>query len=99
MRITYHKDVDLLEIEFSASPREETRDISPYAWAEFHKDERLVAITIQQASEHTDLKRLPKVVNPNDAIQRLCVTEHGALLWRGSSPYSVPGQPQPFLFC
>ena len=60
MRTTYHKDVDLLDIEFATAPREETRDVGPHVWGEFDKDERLVAITFQRASEYVDLKGLPE---------------------------------------
>ncbi len=59
MRLTYHKDVDLLDIEFSSSPREQTRDVGPHTWGEFDKDERLVGITFQRASEYIDLAELP----------------------------------------
>ena len=57
--MTCHKDGDLLDIEFSSSPREEIRDVCPHTWGEFDKDERLVGITFQRASEYIDLAELP----------------------------------------
>ena len=59
MRITYYKDVDLLDVEFSSAPRAETRDVGPHAWGEFDAAEHLVGITFQQASTYIDIRRLP----------------------------------------
>ncbi len=59
MRITYYKDVDLLDVEFSSAPRAETRDVGPHAWGEFDADERLVGITFQHASTYIDIGGLP----------------------------------------
>ena len=59
MRITYYKDVDLLDVEFSPAARAETRDVGPHAWGEFDADERLVGITFQQASTYIDVAGLP----------------------------------------
>ena len=59
MRITYYKDVDLLDVEFSPAPRAETRDVGPHAWGEFDADERLVGITFQQASTYIDVEGFP----------------------------------------
>jgi len=60
MRMKYYKGVDLLDIQFSPSRPEETRDLGPYAWGEFDKDDRLVGITFQHASDYIDLAGLPQ---------------------------------------
>lgn len=59
MRITYYKDVDLLDVEFSSAPRAETRDVGPHAWGEFDAAEQLVGITFQHASSYIDMEGLP----------------------------------------
>lgn len=60
MRMKYYKGVDLLDIQFSPAPVEETRDLGPHAWGEFDKDDRLVGVTFRHAADYIDLAGLPQ---------------------------------------
>ncbi len=56
MKVTYFDDTDTLLVEFSEKPVEDTRDLDENTLGEYDNKGKLVAITLEHASEHTDLQ-------------------------------------------
>ena len=60
MKLEYYQDVDVLYIRLSDSPVADTRDITPLALGDFDAEERLVSVTLSEASHHIDIEALPQ---------------------------------------
>lgn len=60
MKLEYYPDVDVLYIRLSDSPVTDTRDIAALALGDFDAEERLVSVTLSEASHHIDIGALPK---------------------------------------
>ncbi len=59
MKLEYYQDVDVLYIRLSDSPVTDTRDITALALGDFDAEERLVSVTLSEASRHIDIEALP----------------------------------------
>jgi uncharacterized protein YuzE len=56
MKITYFDDTDTLLIELAEKAVEDTRDLDENTLGEYDSNGKLVAITLEHASENTDLQ-------------------------------------------
>jgi uncharacterized protein YuzE len=56
MKVTYFDDTDTLLVEFSEAAVEDTRDLDENTLGEYDNNGKLVAITLEHASENTDLQ-------------------------------------------
>ena len=56
MKVTYFDDTDTLLVEFSEKAVEDTRDLDENTLGEYDSNGKLVAITLEHASESTDLQ-------------------------------------------
>lgn len=55
MNIKYFKDTDTLYIEFKARPVAETRDLDENTLLDYDAQGRIVALTLEHASERADI--------------------------------------------
>ncbi len=55
MQVTYFADTDTLYIEFKPGPVVETRDLDENTLLDLDAEQRIVAITIEHASERTGI--------------------------------------------
>ncbi|MCK8515089.1 DUF2283 domain-containing protein [Methylonatrum kenyense] len=55
MKVQYFQDTDTLYIELRASEIVETRDLDPNTLLDVDKDGNICAITLEHASERTDI--------------------------------------------
>jgi uncharacterized protein YuzE len=55
MKIKYFQDTDTLLIEFTAAEVAETRDLDENTLLDVDRDGRIVAITVEHASERADI--------------------------------------------
>ena len=62
MKLEYYQDVDVLYLRLSDSPVADTRDIAALALGDFDAEERLVSVTLSEASHYIDLAALPQQV-------------------------------------
>ena len=56
MKVTYFDDTDTLLVEFSETAVEDTRDLDENTLGEYDSNGKLIAITLEHASENTDLQ-------------------------------------------
>ena len=56
MKVTYFDDTDTLLVEFSEKAVEDTRDLDENTLGEYDSNGKLIAITLEHASENTDLQ-------------------------------------------
>ena len=56
MKITYFDDTDTLLVEFSEKAVEDTRDLDENTLGDYDSNGKLIAITLEHASENTDLQ-------------------------------------------
>ena len=62
MKLEYYQDVDVLYIRLSDAPVADTRDIADLALGDFDAEERLVSVTLSEASHHIDITALPQQI-------------------------------------
>ena len=62
MKLEYYQDVDVLYIRLSDSPVADTRDIAALALGDFDREERLVSVTLSEASRYIDIEALPQKI-------------------------------------
>jgi uncharacterized protein YuzE len=55
MRVKYFTDTDTTLLEFSNNPPVETRELSENVYLDFDKQGRVVSVTIEHASQSTDV--------------------------------------------
>lgn len=58
MKIKYFEDTDTLLIELKSGPVSETRDLDENTLLDFDDQGRVLAITIEHATERTELKSI-----------------------------------------
>ncbi len=59
MKPGYYQAVDVPYIRLSDSPVTDTRDIAAPALGDFDAEERLVSVTLSEASHYIDIEALP----------------------------------------
>jgi len=57
MKIRYFQDTDTLYIEFKETPVAETRDLDENTLLDVDRDGNICGITVEHASERTDIPR------------------------------------------
>ena len=62
MKLEYYQDVDVLYIRLSDSPVADTRDITTLALGDFDAEERLVSVTLSEASRYIAIEALPQKI-------------------------------------
>ena len=62
MKLEYYQDVDVLYIRLSDSPVADTRDIANLVLGDFDAEERLVSVTLSEASHYIDIATLPQQI-------------------------------------
>ena len=58
MKMSYFEDTDTLYIEFKDSPIFETRDLDENTILDIDQNGNILAITVEHASDRTDIKEL-----------------------------------------
>ena len=58
MKVRYFADIDTLWIELRGAPAAETRDLDEDALIEIDEDGNVCAITLEHASERTDVSQI-----------------------------------------
>ncbi len=58
MKMSYFEDTDTLYIELSEAPSVETKDLDENTLLDYDADGNLIAITVEHASNRTDLNNL-----------------------------------------
>lgn len=58
MKIRYFEDTDTAEMEFSTRTPTETREINENLYVDFDDQGKVVSMTVEHASGHTDMREL-----------------------------------------
>ncbi len=81
MKVHYHKETDSLYVELRSQPALDSREVADGVVCDFGKEQQLVGIDVQEASERCDVEHR-SVVGLQSVVEEVAISDEAVELVR-----------------